>query len=90
MPSAELKDGAIAMTPDNFSLEGLKRPVLVDCWASWCKNCSAMDSIMTRPKVARQLQKFTLVKLQAEDMSKLVKLPGFAEIKGLPAFAVFE
>jgi thiol:disulfide interchange protein len=90
MPSAELKDGAIAMTPDNFSLEGLKRPVLVDCWASWCKNCSAMDSIMARPKVARQLQKFTLVKLQAEDMSKLVKLPGFAEIKGLPAFAVFE
>lgn len=90
VPPAEAKNGAIAMTPDNFSLEGLERPVLVDCWASWCKNCSAMDEIMAREKVAQRLQKFTVVKLQAEDMSKLVKLPGFAEIKGLPAFVVFE
>ena len=78
------------MTCDDFSLEGLKRPVLVDCWASWCKNCAAMDAVLERPKVAVALRNYTLVKLQAEDISKLKKIPGFESVKGLPAFAVFE
>ena len=82
--------GAMAVTCDDFSLEGLKRPVLVDCWASWCKNCAAMDAVLGRPKVAAKLEKFTLMKLQAEDISKLRKLPGFEEVKGLPAFVIFE
>jgi thiol:disulfide interchange protein len=81
---------ALYMTCDNFSLEGLKRPVLVDCWASWCKNCSAMDAVLSRPKVSQELRKFTFIKLQAEDISKLIKMPGFSMIKGLPAFVVFE
>jgi thiol:disulfide interchange protein len=81
---------ALYMTCDNFSLEGLKRPVLVDCWASWCKNCSAMDAVLSRPKVSQELRKFTFIKLQAEDISKLIKMPGFTMIKGLPAFVVFE
>jgi thiol:disulfide interchange protein len=86
-------DGAVrslSMTCDDFSLANLKKPVLVDCWASWCKNCTAMDAVLSRPKVAAELEKFTFVKLQAEDISKLVKLPGFAGVKGLPAFVVFE
>ena len=88
--SQEVENGAIAMTCDNFSLEGLKPPVFVDCWASWCKNCSAMDEVLSRSKVRERLRKFTFIKLQAEDMSKLLKLPGFENVKGLPAFAIFE
>lgn len=82
--------GYIAATVDDFSLEGLKRPVLVDCWASWCKNCSAMDAVLARPAVAAELKKFTFVKLRAEDISKLVKIPSFEGVKGLPAFVLFE
>jgi thiol:disulfide interchange protein len=92
-PSSSIALGesdALYMTCDNFSLEGLKRPVLVDCWASWCKNCSAMDAVLSRPKVSQELRKFTFIKLQAEDISKLIKMPGFTMIKGLPAFVVFE
>ena len=89
-PERPAVSGVSSMTCDDFSLEGLKRPVLVDCWASWCKNCAAMDAVLERPKVAAALRNYTLVKLQAEDISKLKKIPGFESVKGLPAFAVFE
>lgn len=89
-PERSAVPGVSSMTCDDFSLEGLKRPVLVDCWASWCKNCAAMDAVLERPKVAAALRNYTLVKLQAEDISKLRKIPGFESVKGLPAFAVFE
>jgi hypothetical protein len=49
-----------------------------------------MDAVLARPAVAAELAKFTVVKLQAEDISKLVKIPGFEGVKGLPAFVIFD
>lgn len=86
------KTGAIEISsPARFSLEGLKRPVLVDCWATWCKNCSAMErGTLKDPAVVEELSRFTVVKLQAEDIAALKKTPGFGAVVGLPAFLVFE
>jgi thiol:disulfide interchange protein len=83
-------DGVLAMTVDTFSLDGLKRPVLVDCWASWCKNCAAMDAVMEESAVREELKRFTVIKLQAENIGKLKSLEGFEAVKGLPAFVVFD
>ena len=80
-------------SPKEFSFKGLKRPVLVDCWATWCKNCTAMDkTTLSDPRVKEALAKrnVTFVKLQAEDIAALKKLPGFEGIMGLPAFLIFE
>ena len=66
------------------------RPVLVDCWATWCKNCAAMDKVMENPTVQEALKPFTVIRLQAEDLSELRKVKGFESIKGLPAFVIFE
>jgi thiol:disulfide interchange protein len=80
-------------SPEKFSLKGLKRPVLVDCWATWCKNCSAMDrTTLSDIKVKATLKSrgFTLVKLQCEDVAALKRLPGFGDVVGLPAFLIFE
>lgn len=80
-------------SPEKLSLEGLKRPILVDCWATWCKNCSAMDrTTLSDIKVKDTLKSkgFTLVKLQCEDIAALKRLPGFGEVVGLPAFLIFE
>ena len=80
-------------SPEKFTLEGLKRPVLVDCWATWCKNCSAMDqTTLSGIKVKNALKSngFTFVKLQCEDIAALKSLPGFGGVVGLPAFLIFE
>lgn len=80
-------------SPADFSLADLKRPVLVDCWATWCKNCTAMDKttlVDERVKRAMREKDVTFVKLQAEDINELRKLPGFEGVKGLPAFLIFE
>ena len=66
------------------------RPVLVDCWATWCKNCAAMDAVMDDGKVKKALEPFTVIRVQAEDISELRKVKGFESIKGLPAFVIFE
>ena len=66
------------------------RPVLVDCWATWCKNCAAMDVVMKDEKVKKALEPFEVIRVQAEDLSELRKVKGFESIKGLPAFVIFE
>ncbi|MBQ2629522.1 MAG: hypothetical protein IJG13_07585 [Kiritimatiellae bacterium] len=83
---------AVAATPSTFAaaLASAKRPVLVDCWASWCKNCAAMDRVMEEPAVRDATGRYSIIRLQAEDIRELQRLEGFERVKGLPAFAVFE
>ena len=83
----------VEATPETFvkALEGAERPVLVDCWASWCKNCSAMERVTMRdPKVVEALKDFTVIRLQAEDLRELRALEGFEGVMGLPAFLIIE
>ncbi len=68
-----------------------KKPVLVDCWASWCKNCGAMErEVLNDERVKKALTPFTVIKLQAENIKELRMLQGFEGVKGLPAFVIFE
>ncbi len=86
-------DGALAATPKTFGrvLAEAPRPVLVDCWATWCKNCAAMErTTLADPRVRKALERFTLIRLQAEDMAELRALPAFSSVLGLPAFLVFK
>ena len=80
-------------SPEEFSLQGLPRPVLVECWATWCKNSAEMErSTLADPKVKQALKSYTVVKLQCERIDELRKHPDFRDldIKGLPAFVIFE
>ena len=70
-----------------------EKPILVDIWATWCKNCLAIEKTTLRDlEVEKELSRFNVIRLQAEDLSDLAKVPELSGlgIKGIPAFVVFE
>jgi thiol:disulfide interchange protein DsbD len=45
-----------------------QKPVLIDLWATWCKNCLTMDKTTLRdPKVTEALSNYIKIKYQAEN-----------------------
>ena len=67
------------------------KPVLLDIWATWCKNCLTMDRTTLKAEgVQTALDGYVKVKFQAEDLSAS---PAHAvmerlEAIGLPAYAI--
>lgn len=81
-----------SLTPSTFEsvFASASRPVFVDCWATWCKNCTAMEKVMANAQVKGRLRGFTVLRLQAENLDDLRRLHGFENVRGLPAFLIFE
>ncbi|OFW11896.1 MAG: hypothetical protein A3H96_25925 [Acidobacteria bacterium RIFCSPLOWO2_02_FULL_67_36] len=45
-----------------------RKPVLIDLWATWCKNCLTMDKTTLKdPKVTEALSNYIKIKYQAEN-----------------------
>lgn len=67
-----------------------KRSVLIDFQASWCKNCHAMEKILSEPEVAEKLKDFQVVRFHAEDLTdpRIAGLLKKWDIPGLPAFVL--
>ena len=89
------KTGWLEATPETWTkaLETARatgKPVFVDVWATWCKNCAAMDAVLASPEVKKALEPYTVIRVQAEDIAALQRVPGCEGIKGLPAFLVAE
>ena len=70
-----------------------KKRLVVDFWATWCKNCTAMKrTVLNDPEVLKALEKYEFVGFQAEKpgdprvspLLKRWKVPGF------PAFVILE
>ncbi len=66
---AKLKEGWHASLADGLAAaEREQKPVLLDMWATWCKNCLTMDSTtFADPAVTRALDGYVKIKFQAEE-----------------------
>ncbi|MCG2661026.1 MAG: thioredoxin family protein, partial [Kiritimatiellae bacterium] len=91
-PPSGARDGWLTSLPEALSrADREQKPVFIDFWASWCKNCHAMDATTFRnAQVRQQLESFVRVKVQAEHPNQPPDrdiLDAFA-VMGLPTYVV--
>ena len=88
----QLKAGWHASLADGLAAaEREKKPVMIDMWATWCKNCLTMDkTTLANDDVQKALSGYVKIKYQAEDPDEqpAKALMQRFEAVGLPAYAI--
>jgi len=69
------------------------KPIFIDFWASWCKNCQVMDKTTFKDEMVKtRLQGYSFIKYVAEDpvnpSTKAVM--DYFGVQGLPTFVVLD
>jgi thiol:disulfide interchange protein DsbD len=90
----KLASGWYASLPAGLEVAAREgRPVLVDLWATWCKNCLTMDSTtLADPEVLAALDRYVKIKVQAEDPDEpatRATMQRFGAV-GLPTYVILE
>jgi thioredoxin:protein disulfide reductase len=69
------------------------KPVLIDMWATWCKNCLTMDATtMKNPQVVSALSGYVKIKFQAEspDEEPAASVMQRLNAVGLPTYVILK
>jgi thiol:disulfide interchange protein len=69
------------------------KPLFVDFWATWCKNCTVMErTTFADPRVKARLAGYVVVKVQSEkpDQSPAKEMLAAFDVRGLPGFVVLK
>jgi thiol:disulfide interchange protein len=70
-----------------------QKPVLIDMWATWCKNCVVMDrTTLADTGVAKALDRYVKIKYQAEQLDEYPAraLVERFKVVGLPTYVVLQ
>jgi thiol:disulfide interchange protein DsbD len=88
----KLKEGWHSSLAEGLAVaEREGKPVLVDMWATWCKNCLTMDkTTLVDPSVKQALDGYVKVKFQAEQPDEAPAADVMKRFKavGLPAYVI--
>jgi thiol:disulfide interchange protein DsbD len=91
---AKLKEGWHASLAEGLAAaEREGKPVLIDLWATWCKNCLTMDkTTLASGEVTEALSGYVKIKYQAEqpDASPAAEVMKRFKAVGLPAYAILK
>src|SRR5262249_16520054 len=91
---AQLKEGWHASLADGLATaEREGKPVLIDMWATWCKNCLTMDkTTLQNAEVRSALSGYVKVKFQAEDPDQppAKAIMQRFDAVGLPAYVILK
>ena len=89
---AKVKEGWHASLSEGLATaEREQKPVLLDLWATWCKNCLTMDSTTFKdPAVMKALDGYVKIKFQAEepDQDPARALMQRFDAVGLPTYVI--
>ena len=88
----QLKAGWHASLAEGLAIaQREKKPVLIDMWATWCKNCLIMDkTTLENADVQKALSGYVKIKVQAEDpdVPPAKTLMQRFSASGLPAYVI--
>ena len=88
----KLKAGWHASLAEGLQVATLEqKPVLVDLWATWCKNCLVMDrTTLADPTVTKALEGYVKIKFQAEQPGEEPARAVMERFKavGLPTYVI--
>jgi thiol:disulfide interchange protein len=90
----KLKEGWHASLAAGLSVATREqKPVLVDMWATWCKNCLVMDqTTLADPAVINALERYVKIKYQAEQPDEEPARSVMERFKaiGLPTYVILQ
>jgi thiol:disulfide interchange protein DsbD len=90
----QLKAGWHASLDEGLAIAAREnRPVLIDMWATWCKNCLVMDATTLKdPDVLAALSNYVKIKFQAEspDESPAKEVMSRFNAVGLPTYVILK
>jgi thiol:disulfide interchange protein DsbD len=91
---AKLKEGWHASLAEGLAAAKREnKPVLIDMWATWCKNCLVMDrTTLEDQAVVQALSGYVKVKFQAEDPddANVSRVMAKLDAKGLPTYVILK